>query len=73
MDTTSENIVDSQALICRDTSQSVVIAGESFGSPEALNNALRQWSQEVPREEFIRLLNKAVAKVTEVVEQHENS
>ncbi|KAK2745218.1 hypothetical protein FQN55_006343 [Onygenales sp. PD_40] len=66
MDTTSENIVNSQAL-------SVVVAGESFRTPEALNNALRRWSQELPREEFIGLLNEAVAKVTEVVEQHENS
>ena len=69
----SENIVDSQALVYRDTSQSVVVAEESFGTPEALNNALRRWSQELPREEFIGLLNEAVAKVTEVVEQHENS
>ncbi|KAK2764426.1 hypothetical protein FQN54_009120 [Arachnomyces sp. PD_36] len=53
MNATRENTVDSRALVSQEAiSQPLVVAGESFGTPEALNNALRRWSQELPREVF---------------------
>ncbi|KAK2764249.1 hypothetical protein FQN54_008941 [Arachnomyces sp. PD_36] len=64
----SKEIVPYEAI-----AQPVTVAGGSFGTPEALNNALRRWSIEFPRDVYINLLNEAVSRVTEVIEQHENS
>lgn len=53
--------------------RSVVVAGEAFKSPGDLNTALRRWAADLPQDQYIKLLNEAVAKVSEVVEQHDNA
>ncbi|EFQ97582.1 hypothetical protein MGYG_00622 [Nannizzia gypsea CBS 118893] len=68
----SEESTETQTSLFRATSRLVVVvAGGMFGTRAELKKALQRWATEIPQEGYIKILNNAVAQVTEIAEQYE--